>query len=324
MHCYHSLAVNRLVARGCLLSVVAILSTIYTFHLVMCRQDVFVFASAINKVDCRAAQPCWRCFLQWRHKSLWPMHLLRWRSQRVQFHCRQFGTLLWWWGMAIGTINFMASTLVSLWLSKVVAQSLFLAGARRSLARYTLPYPIVARGSVSPCTKYAVNLPLWQGAHCCTQTSCNPWQAVRCCPLWQRAHCCPSWRMRPPQQSCCTCFWCCTCHLWRTCCTHLRQRTHFFQRTPQTGPWRICAAGCCMAWYGRRCILQMTIWNFDCCVAVVLVLPLHLLFYCHCSLQDDIKKWLLHCQHYSCGFAINIVAARDRKSWTLELELDAL
>ncbi len=35
----------------------SLVSTIYTFRLVMCGQDVFVVASAISNIDCRAAQP---------------------------------------------------------------------------------------------------------------------------------------------------------------------------------------------------------------------------------------------------------------------------
>ncbi len=42
---------------GRLPRVVEIVSTIYTFRLVMCGHDVFVVASAINNIDCRAAQP---------------------------------------------------------------------------------------------------------------------------------------------------------------------------------------------------------------------------------------------------------------------------
>ncbi len=44
-------------ALGRLPRVVEIVSTIYTFRSVMCGHDVFVVASAINNVDCLAAQP---------------------------------------------------------------------------------------------------------------------------------------------------------------------------------------------------------------------------------------------------------------------------
>ncbi len=58
----------------------------------MFRLAIFiVIASAINEVDHHAAQPCWRCFPQWQHKSLWPTHLLQWQLQRDQLHCRCHG-----------------------------------------------------------------------------------------------------------------------------------------------------------------------------------------------------------------------------------------
>ncbi len=44
-------------ALGRLPIVVEIVSMIYMFHLVMCGHNVFVVASAINNVDCCAAQP---------------------------------------------------------------------------------------------------------------------------------------------------------------------------------------------------------------------------------------------------------------------------
>ncbi len=69
---------------------------------------------------------------------------------------------------------------------------------------------------------------LWQGACCCTQPSCHPWQGVRHCLLWQEACCGSPRRMHPPRHSCCTSPWCCTCHLWHTPCTCLRQCTCLF------------------------------------------------------------------------------------------------
>ncbi len=44
-------------ALGRLPRVVEIVSTIYMFRSVMCRHDVYVVASVINNVDCRATQP---------------------------------------------------------------------------------------------------------------------------------------------------------------------------------------------------------------------------------------------------------------------------
>jgi hypothetical protein len=58
MHCCCSLAVISLAACGSLSRVVAIFGTIYTFRLVVCGHYVFVIASANNKVDCLAVQPC--------------------------------------------------------------------------------------------------------------------------------------------------------------------------------------------------------------------------------------------------------------------------
>ncbi len=53
------------------------------------------------------------------------------------------------------------------------------------------------KGLSLPCTMYAAlmrlivtgqdvhgQLPLWRGAHCCSQPSCHSWQGVRCCLLW--------------------------------------------------------------------------------------------------------------------------------------------
>ncbi len=50
----------------------------------------------INNVSCRVAQPCRRCLLRCNTKSLWPMHLLRWRLQTDQLHCRCYSTSLQW------------------------------------------------------------------------------------------------------------------------------------------------------------------------------------------------------------------------------------
>ncbi len=57
---------------------------------------VVVIASAMNNVVCRAVQPCWRRLPPWQHKSLWPMHMLQWRLQTDQFHCRGYGASLQW------------------------------------------------------------------------------------------------------------------------------------------------------------------------------------------------------------------------------------
>ncbi len=41
-----------------------------------CANAIFiVIASAMTNVGCCVAQPCQHCFLQWRHKSLWPTHV---------------------------------------------------------------------------------------------------------------------------------------------------------------------------------------------------------------------------------------------------------
>ncbi len=106
------------------------------------RTRCFVSASAIDNLGCHVAQPCRRCFSRWRQKSLWPTHLLRWRLQRHKLHCRQCDASLRWWGVAIGTINFIVSTLAPSQSLKVVAQLLF-----------------VARGSLLPCTAYAALRP---------------------------------------------------------------------------------------------------------------------------------------------------------------------
>ncbi len=188
MHCCRSLAVNRLVARGHLLRVVAIVSTIYTFRSVICGHVVFVIASVINKVHCPMAQPCQRCFLQWQHKNLWQMHLLQWRLQRDQFHCRHCGALFQWWGIAIDTINFTESALASSQALKVMAQLFF-----------------VVKGLLLPCTAYVALMQL-----------IVTWRNVRGqLPLWQGAQCHLPWWMRPPWGACHTRPWQRTCCLWR-------------------------------------------------------------------------------------------------------------
>jgi hypothetical protein len=53
---------------------------------------VVVIASAMNYFVCWVVQPCWCHLLWWRHKGLWPTHLLQWRSQTDQLHCRHNGT----------------------------------------------------------------------------------------------------------------------------------------------------------------------------------------------------------------------------------------
>ena len=55
----------------------------------------------INNISCCMAQPCWRRLLQCDTKSLWPAHLLQWRSQTDQFHHRRYGASMQWYGITI-------------------------------------------------------------------------------------------------------------------------------------------------------------------------------------------------------------------------------
>ncbi len=131
---------------------------------------------------------------------------------------------------------------------------------------------VKGRGPVTYCGEGLVvalhnvhsQLPLWREAHRRTQPSCHPWQGVCCRLLWREARCGPPQRMRPPwgiRHACPwqrTCLWQCTRRLWRIQCIW---------------PRYTCAAGHCMARYSRHCILQMTTWNFDCCVGVISFFP---------------------------------------------------
>ncbi len=106
-----------------------------------------------------------RCFPWWQHKGLRPTHLLRWQSQRDQFHCRRYGASLRWWGVAIGTINFIMSALASSGLLKVVSQLPILArGLSLPCTAYAALRPSVARGSLLSCMTYVANCPCSKGS----------------------------------------------------------------------------------------------------------------------------------------------------------------
>jgi hypothetical protein len=150
------------VALGRLPTVVEIIGTIvFIFLSVLCGHDDFVVASAINNVDCHAAQP-----------NVTSCHdNTKVFDQRICCNgsCRETsfiaGTMaLHCDGVAIGAIDFIVSTLAPSQLLKVVAQSPIVArGLLLPCMAYAALRPFVVRGSSLSCMTYTANWPCGEG-----------------------------------------------------------------------------------------------------------------------------------------------------------------
>ncbi len=252
-----------------------------------------------------SATQCW--FPQWQHKGLWLMHLLQWQSQRDQFHRRRYGALLQWYGVAIGTINFIVSALAPSGLLNVVAQSPIVArGSSLLCTTYVTLRPFVVRGSSSSCMMYSTNLPLWQGAHCFTQSSCHPWQQF-VVALFGKG-------LIVALLDECSLLGiliirtlgivhAILCSLAVLALGNVRA---FFNvlAEPHIGLFVLLVIEWRDMVVVTSCEWQHII--FDCCMGVALVLPLHssVIVSAPC---DVTKKWLPCWQHCFCGVAINII-----------------
>jgi hypothetical protein len=152
-----------------------IVSTIYTFHLVMCGHDVFVVASMINNVDCCAVQPnVSSCHDDTKvldqhffvvavanrpasSQVLWCfIAMVRDCDWHNQFYCECFGTFTIVKGC--GPVTYYGEELVVALHSVHGPNAAYcrLAGRTWSLA-------LVAKGSLSSCMTYAANRPCGKG-----------------------------------------------------------------------------------------------------------------------------------------------------------------
>ncbi len=158
------------------------------------------------------------------------------------------------------------------------------------------PVGLWGKGLVVPLHGVCGPIPLWLRAHCCLAQ-----------PTWQICHCGKGLVVTLPQQMwppwCAhrTRPWQCTHRLWRTCILSLANLPYL------TLEYLRCWLSCGVIWLSLLpANNNMKIWLLH---GSHIVLPLHLLFYCCCSLQclNEKKRLLLH---WCCcpGIAINIIA----------------
>ncbi len=202
--------------------------------------------------------------------------------RETSFIANHYFASLQWWGIAIGAINFIVSTLAPAWSSKVVAQLPIVARACCCLAQCTQKNALVARGSLLPWMTYPANHPGDKGL------IVVPIPAAILC----KGFVITFFGMR----------------LVGVLTILTLSNVHAISSilaVPNLGVFALPV----FTWHDIFVVASCDQQHENLIVAWKLVCSsLAFFFYCHCSLQYDIKKWLSHCWHSASCSAINIIA----------------